>query len=47
MTELVELELVGGLLGAFWPLRSPKKALKVGLVVKGITCKLIPLCQRP
>ena len=23
------------------------KALKVGLVVKGITCKLIPLCQRP
>ena len=47
VTELVELELVGGILGAFWPPRSPTKALKVGLVVKGITCKLIPHCQRP
>ena len=32
--------------GTFWPLTSPTKALKVGLVVKGVTCKLISLCQR-
>ena len=33
--------------GAFWPLRSPTKALKVGLVVMGLTCKLISLCEEP
>ena len=34
----------------FWGILAPhksKKALKVGLVVKGITCKPIPLYQRP
>ena len=34
------------ILGHFGPSRVQKKALKVGLVVKGITYKLIPLCQR-
>ena len=37
-------------LGPFWGNLAPqksKKALKVGLVVMGITCKLIPLYQRP
>ena len=34
------------ILGHFGP-SEVQKALKVGLVVKGITCKLISLCQRP
>ena len=33
-------------MGILAPQKS-KKASKVGFVVKGITCKLIPLCQRP
>ena len=39
------------ILSPFWgilaPQKSQKKGLKVGLVVKGITCKLISLCQGP
>ena len=35
-----------GILGHFGP-SEVRKALKVGIVVKGVTCKLIPLCQRP
>ena len=34
----------------FWGILAPHKstkALKVGLVVMGFTCKLIPLCQEP
>ena len=34
----------------FWGILAPHKstkALKVGLVVKGITCKLIPLYPQP
>ena len=33
-------------LGHFGP-SQVQKALKVGLVVMGFTCKLIPLCQEP
>ena len=35
-----------GILGHFGPSKV-KKALKVGLVVMGFTCKLISLCQEP
>ena len=34
------------MLGHFGP-SEVQKALKVGLVVMGFTCKLIPLCQEP
>ena len=36
----------GAHFGAFWPSKV-QKALKVGLVVMGFTCKLISLCQEP
>ena len=35
-----------GILGHFGPSKV-QKALKVGLVVMGFTCKLISLCQEP
>ena len=34
------------ILGHFGP-SELQKALKVGLMVMGFTCKLIPLCQEP
>ena len=35
------------ILSPFWGPSEVQKALKVGLVVMGFTCKLISLCQEP
>ena len=44
--QTVEMSHVEPILGHFGPLEV-QKALKMGLVVMGFTCKLISLCQEP
>ena len=44
--QRVKLAHFEPILGHFGP-SEVQKALKVGLVVMGFTCKLIPLCQEP